>query len=340
MLQDSSVSLVLSRYPSRLQPVSLIRRLGNAGGTSGAKLWSYRAEDGEMLLRAWPRHGPTLARLELIHGWIREVAALDDVPVPVPVQAIDGRTVQQHDALYWEVAPWLAGAPESRRPPPAARVQAAYAALAAVHRRLSGYAHRRASPGLRLRIGELEKLAAGGLEFMAAALERSQADPLCVPGRRWVSLARSTIPKLLPSLHDAARLQVVLQPCLRDARPEHFLFEHERLSGLIDFGAMGIESVAADLARLIGEWFAEDHSLRALGLEAYQHVRLLDASELALISALEATGDLLIAGHWLSWHFLGPDRFDDAGEVAGGVARGLDRLERLVERITPGGLVV
>ena len=339
MLQDSA-SLVLSRYPSRVQPISRVRRLGNAGGSSGATLWQYRAADGEMALRAWPRHGPTLARLEMIHGWLGELSGLGLVPLPVPLPARDGRTVQHQDGLYWELAPWLPGTPALERPPAAGRVQSAFAALASVHRRLSGHGQRGASPGLRLGIRELEKLADGGLDVMVAALDRSQADAQAVMGQRWVFLARAAIPRLLPSLRDAARLQVTLQPCLRDVRPEHFLFEADRLSGLIDFGAMGIESVAADLARLIGEWFPDDHVLRALALAAYQRVRPLDASEAALIAALEATGDLLIAGHWLSWHYLDHRHFDDACEVARGVARGLHRLERLAERIRPSGLVV
>jgi len=339
MLEDS-VPLVLLRYPLRVQPVSPVRRLGNAGGLSGATLWRYRAADGELVLRAWPRHGPTQARLEMIHGWLGELAELGLVPVPVPLPARDGRTVQHQDGLYWELAPWLPGAAAPERPPAAARVQSAFAALASVHRRLSSHAQRGASPGLRLAIRELENLAEGGLDVMAAALERSQADAQALLGQRWVLLARATMPRLLPSLRDAARLEVTLQPCLRDARPEHFLFEADRLSGLIDFGAMGIESVAADLARLISEWFPDHHSLRALALDAYQQVRPLDASEAALIAALEAAGDLLIAGHWLSWHYLDHRHFDDASAVGRGVARGLLRLERLAERLRPGGLVV
>ena len=339
MLQDSA-SLVLSRYPSRVQPISQIRRLGNAGGSSGATLWQYHAADGEMALRAWPRHGPTPARLEMIHGWLGELSGLGLVALPVPLPARDGRTVQHQDGLYWEVAPWLPGTPALERPPAAGRVQSAFAALASVHRRLSGHGQHGASPGLRLGIRELEKLAAGGLDVMVAALDRSQADAQAVMGQRWVFLARAAIPRLLPSLRDAARLQVTLQPCLRDVRPEHFLFEADRLSGLIDFGAMGIESVAADLARLIGEWFPDDYVLRTLALAAYQQVRPLDASEAALIAALEATSDLLIAGHWLSWHYLDHRHFDDACEVARGVARGLHRLERLAGRIRPSGLVV
>ena len=112
MLQDSA-SLVLSRYPLRVQPISRVRRLGNAGGSSGATLWQYRAADGEMALRAWPRHGPTLARLEMIHGWLGELSGLGLVPLPVPLPARDGRTVQHQDGLYWELAPWLPGTPRS-----------------------------------------------------------------------------------------------------------------------------------------------------------------------------------------------------------------------------------
>ena len=175
MLEDS-VALVLSRYPSRFQPISPVRRLGNAGGSSGSTLWRYRAECGELGLRAWPAHGPTLARLEMIHAWLQELSGLVDVPLPVPIPAIDGRTVQHREGVYWEVAPWLPGAPASEGQPVAARVQSTFAALARVHRRLSGHGQRGVSPGLRLHIGELEKLAAGGLDLIAAALARSQAD--------------------------------------------------------------------------------------------------------------------------------------------------------------------
>lgn len=341
MLQDP-VALVLLRYPSRFRPISPVRRLGNAGGASGATLWRYRAASGVMALRAWPRHGPTLARLEMIHGWLEELSGLAEVPVSLPVPAIDGRTVQAQAGLFWEIVPWLPGAPESERPPAAARVRCAFAALASVHRRLSGHGRRGVSSGLRLRIRELEELAEGGLDRMAAALGLSRTDALAGMGQRWISLVRATTPRLLPALRDLARLQVTLQPCLRDARPEHFLFEAEsdRLSGLIDFGAMGIESVATDLARLMGDWLDDDDPLRASALAAYQQVRLLDASELALIAAMEATGDLLIAGHWLSWHYLERRRFDNAGQVARGIARGLHRLERLADRMKPSGLVV
>ncbi len=321
MPQDP-VTFVLSLYPMRFRPISPVQRLGNAGGSSGAALWRYRAADGEMAIRAWPRQGPTLARLELIHKWLKELSEPDIVALPVPVAAADGRTVQQYDGIYWEVTRWLPGTPATERPPRAGCVESAFTALASLHRRLSAHGQPGTSPGLRLRIGELDNLAGSGLDRIAAALEQSPADAQAVMGKRWAMVARGIIPRLLPPLRDACRLQVTLQPCLRDARPEHFLYEAGRVSGLVDFGAMGIETVAADLARLIGEWFADDPSMRAQALAAYSEMRPLDASEIVLIDAFESAADVLIAGHWLTWHHLEHRRFDDPEAVARGIAAG------------------
>ena len=66
----------------------------------------------------------------------------------------------------------------------------------------------------------------------------------------WLALARQLGPMLLVPLEQSADRIIRVQPCLRDARPEHFLFEGDRLSGLVDYGAMGVDSVAGDLARL------------------------------------------------------------------------------------------
>jgi Ser/Thr protein kinase RdoA (MazF antagonist) len=91
---------------------------------------------------------------------------------------------------------------------------------------------------------------------------------------------------------------------------------------------MGIETVAADLARLSGEWFSGNPSLRALAVAAYEHIRPLDPSERALSAAFEAAADILIAGHWLTWWFLEKKEFEDPTAVPQGIARGLQRLQR------------
>jgi homoserine kinase type II len=124
----------------------------------------------------------------------------------------------------------------------------------------------------------------------------------------------------------ASARKVALQPCLRDARPEHLLFTGDRVTGLVDFGAMAIESVAADLSRLLGEWVGPDRSARAEGLAAYASVRPLDPIELALIEDFEDSAALLGAGHWVRWHFLEARTFDGPSAVAEGITRGLERL--------------
>ena len=100
------------------------------------------------------------------------------------------------------------------------------------------------------------------------------------------------------------------------------------MTGLVDFGAMAIETVAADLARLLGEWIGPDRLDRAEALAAYASIRPLDAVELALIDVFEDSAALLGAGHWIRWHFLEARTFDDPSAVALGIARGLERLAR------------
>jgi homoserine kinase type II len=122
---------------------------------------------------------------------------------------------------------------------------------------------------------------------------------------------------------------VVLQPCLRDARPEHLLFEDERVTGLVDFGAMAIETVAADLARLLAEWVGADRSARADALDAYSVVRPLDDAESDLLKVFEDSADLIGGGHWVRWHFVEGRVFGHPEAVLRGLERGADRAARL-----------
>jgi homoserine kinase type II len=321
---------LLARYPLPVQPLDVPESLGGAGGLSGARLWRYRAEAGWLVLRAWPPHGPGRAELEQVHRWLSCTAGLGFIPVPIP--DVRGRTLQDHDGRTWELAPWLAGAADPSRPPAPARMRAAFAGLAAFHLRLGGQRREGVSPGLGRRHEAVVHLLDGGLGALERAIGRADGPDESdrrAPARRWIRLARAVAPRLRDPLRRAAGCVVNLQPCLRDARPEHFLFEGERFSGLVDFGAMGVDCVAGDLARLIGEWLDGAAAARAEALDAYRRVRPLDAGEAALIGAFEASAALLIGEHWVRWHYLEGRRFDDPGAVAAGLARGLGHLERL-----------
>ena len=104
---------------------------------------------------------------------------------------------------------------------------------------------------------------------------------------RWLTLARAAAPAVRALLDRASLLVLDLQPCLRDSRADHFLFEQERLTGIIDFGAMDTECVAGDLARLLGEWAGGDPAVRITARESYDRTRPLKPVEASLVSVFE-----------------------------------------------------
>src|SRR5262249_2992376 len=152
------------------------------------------------------------------------------------------------------------------------------------------------SAGLSERHRAIQELLAGGFDRIEAAC-RATSEAARGPREctlRWLALARLLAPEVEKHLRTAVSTSVILQPCLRDARPEHFLFVGERLSGLIDFGAMGVETISADLARLIGEWLGGDTELRRDAIAAYERVRPLAETESGLIEVFEASAAILI----------------------------------------------
>jgi homoserine kinase type II len=262
--------------------------------------------------------------LEQIHLWLAETADLGFVPIPLP--ALDGRTVHEQGGRLWEVSAWLEGRPAPERPPSRAQLCSGVAALAAFHQALGRDQTWGPSPAIQARLLEIENLVRDGFDVVERALDRAPTDPLGIGARRWLERARSTARQHVAPLGRAAGRAVLLQPCLRDARPEHLLFCGDRVTGLIDFGAMAIESVAADLARLLGDWIGPDRVEWAAALEAYTAVRPLDAFEIALIELIAGATAVLGAGHWVRWHFLERRGFLDPSAVARGIERGLQRL--------------
>ena len=321
---------VLGLYPTSARPTSAPESLANAGGLSGARLWRFPSGIGTLVARCWPPDGPDRAQLEQIHAWL---AASGDLGfVPVPISTIDGPTVVLADDRLWEITPWMAGVADLSRPPSLARLRAAFAGLAAFHARLSSTQVEGPSPGLALRVAEMERLMRKDLEAIRARVERSPADPTSAPARLWLDRAVVLVPRSLESARKAAVGPLPLQPCLRDARPDHFLFVGDRLTGLVDFGAMGRDSVAGDLARLLSEGVGPDRSVRLAALEAFESIRPLSEAEIRSVEAFERANALLGAGRWARWHFLDRRTFDDPDAVTQGLRRGLERLEEFEAR--------
>jgi homoserine kinase type II len=324
---QSDLKAVLGRYPVAARPTSEPLALGGAGGLSGSRLWRYQAELGQIAARAWPSDGPALPVLEQIHGWLVAASSLEFVPVPL--RCSDGRTIVARGGHLWEVVPWKPGKPATEGPPTAAQVREGFAALAQFHRALDFQQSVGVSPGLLARYRELEWWQGTGFGQVATVVASRSHDRNAPLALRWAELARSVAPRVKEALAPMKVLQVRRQPCLRDARAEHLLFEGDRVVGLVDFGAMGEETVSSDLARLASEWLAADFALRDEGLAAYRRVRPLDNEEMALQGVFEKSADLLAGGHWVRWHFHDRRTFDDPAAVTRGLERAVKKVERL-----------
>jgi homoserine kinase type II len=325
MLADV-LKTVLERYPKPAQPAAEPESLGNAGGLSGASLWRFPSELGLLVARAWPSSGASLIGVRRIHRWLESARTLDFVASPLPDR--QGRTAHELAGRVWDVSPWMPGRPPCVEPANADEIRAGFAGLAALHRALGTESIRGASSGLAARLREIEKLLSGEFAALEQAVDRAGRDPRREFAERWFVPARALAPKVQERLGRALKQTARLQPCLRDARPEHFLFERGCLTGLVDFGAMGVDSISCDLARLIGEWIGRNPVARADALAAYHAVSALDETDASLIEIFEESAALLSAGHWIRWHFVERRVFEDPNAVAVGITRSLDRLAR------------
>ncbi|WP_406696115.1 phosphotransferase [Singulisphaera sp. Ch08] len=319
---------VLAHYPAMVRPVAEPEALGNAGGNSGVSLWRYLSGQGSLVARAWPADGTDMAHLRQIHEWLFMAESLGFVPIPL--QDRMGRTFQEQSGRLWDVSPWMPGSAALERPPERVRLRAGFTALASFHQAMASWSRFGPSPGLGHRLEEIRALLRGGFDLLQAAVEGTAGDPARGHALRWLDVARRVTPRYQEHLKQAASMTCRLQPCLRDVRSDHLLFEGETLTGLIDFGAMRVDVVSGDLARLLAEWVEEDRWARAEALNAYSAVRPLDSSEGVLIDAFDASAALLGVGHWVRWHFLEKRVFEDSNAVARGIERGLERLLRHV----------
>lgn len=304
-------------------------------GFSGAHVCAIVTETGEYAVRRWPAGWPRerLSGLHRLLTYLRE-QGLDFVSVPV--RSRNGDTLVAVDDSLWQVEPWLPGLPESGFAE--ARLAATMPALARWHLQAARYGpapahaewfschHDRPSPAVIERRERLLALRAATIQSWAdAASARSAADvgDSLHQLTRLILLGASDV---LTDLERAVRITVPVQPVLRDVWRDHILFTGDEVTGIIDPSACRTESVAADLARLLGSMIGDDRGLWDFAIAEYARHRPLSLSEQALIPVLDRSGVLLSAVTWLEW--LGPQQ-----RVSVDDSRVLPRLRELTARL-------
>jgi homoserine kinase type II len=325
---DLDADAIRTRYPPFCRQGTLTP-LGNRGGFSGAYLWRIDGPAGPLCLRAWPPY-ETWPRLLFRHRLMTLARQQGLRFVPAIFSTADGASGVEHAGRLWELTEWLPGWADFHDRPSAARLEAACAALAELHtvwRSIPG--EPAGCPAIRRRlefVAEWRRLICSGWRPLAVA---DRADP-CSPlvERAWGRLS-SALEQVPSRLRRWERATCRLQPCLCDLWHDHLLFEGDRLTGLIDYGAVKIDHVAVDLARMLGSLVKDDTAGWQAGLRAYRRLAPLEAEEEELAHALDETGTIVGVANWLRWLYEERRSFDDRTAVARRLTELVERLEAL-----------
>ena len=330
------VQNVLSLYPTPFPTAVAVA--WNTNGFSGAEIWRVQldgaGQGGTYCLRAWPPGGVSQEQLSFIHGVLRRMVLKGENRVPPPIEAQSGETFVYWQQRFWELVPWMPGRADFHNDPRPEKLLAALTALAEIHVAAGDYpcpgVGQGGSPGLADRCLRLQALLAGDADRLAGAVHPGRWPDAARIAWRLIDGFRRAAPRLAPLLESAARVGVPLQAVLADIQHDHVLFTGQQVTGIVDFGSMRVDSVAADIARLLGSMVGDDRACWQAGLDAYQRVRPLTPQEALLTEAFDRSTVLMAGMNWIDWVFRQGRQFGDPQAVLTRmqeIARRLDRLQ-------------
>jgi Ser/Thr protein kinase RdoA (MazF antagonist) len=282
-----------------LPTLTHIESLGSAGGFSGARLWKLHSTTGAFCLRRWPTTHPDASQLQSIHRVLVHARHNGCPFVAAPIVNRRDERVTRHDGALWEISNWMPGSADFHADPNDLRLKNMLQSLATFHLTSAQVnLDFGQSANLQSRIKQLQTLP-GTLEKLAGVGD------LPVELRRLNQLVwangMAVAQPLLQNLMRFANVHFAVQPIIRDVWHDHVLFVENSVSGLVDFGAMQMDNIAFDLARLLGSTIGDQAERWPLALETYSQIRPLSQSERELIPLLDQTGVLLGSVNWLSW---------------------------------------
>lgn len=338
MHPSQNVQQVLRQFPVAIGACQAIE----SDGFSGARLW--RVTDGERhyCLRRWPE-GTSPARVLAITA----VLAQADLPfIPRPVSGNSQQAFATHGGYVWTLQSWMPGRSVDKLPPQVELLRNAIQAVAQFHRTTKGFHFndepwgKGNPPGLQSRTDLAAAYLQGKLNRLSTAPIPGHLNELQPRREYLIPLFLEVAKRVLDESRAALRWEVPLQACIRDIHAGHMLFTGDRVTGLIDFDAMRVDSVATDLARLLGSYCGDDFELWDIGLSAYDEVRPLSREERELVVHYDRLAVLLTGLQWLDWILLEGKQFQLA-RVLPRIDATLERLEHLRNRLRTGpGLIV
>jgi Ser/Thr protein kinase RdoA (MazF antagonist) len=298
-----------------------VRQRGNAGGFSGARFWQLQAEGADWCVRRWPREHPSESRLSWIHAVLEHSMQRGFQLLPPLRTSSTGRYFIREAGFLWECSHWMPGNPTLSEDQSPGRIARATEALALFHNSVEDfplgqeYNGLLAAPAIHSRQSYFLQLVRGKIDQLQSLLPGNDWIELNMRAGRIVERFVELRGQLEEVLELATRCRVKLVPCLRDVWHQHVLFVDDQVSSFVDFGALRIDSVATDIARLLGSVSTVGDDSWLAGLKAYQAVRPLDDDERELISTLELANRAMSGVQWLDWILLENRQFDDPEAV-------------------------
>lgn len=312
----------------------------DTSGFSGSRVCRVGCRDGgSWALKSWGavEHD----RIAWVHAMMRHLRAGGVDEVPRVATTRDGSTIVVDEfGVSWELTAWVEGVVTEA----ASETQAVTAAacLARIHRVAATWpacpVRDLPAAAVRRRVDHAQRLLDhpwGQLHRAAATAKRGVAADVLPRLERAVELFVGGAGEL--GLHRVAAAHSPVVAChavLRDVWWEHMLFDRhrDRVAGLIDFHAAGVDTPATDLARLLGSWEpavgggnGPSGSWHA-AVAAYEAIRPLSTAERRLVRWLDATGIVFGLDNWFRWVLEEKREF-------GGAARVVRRIERLLGRL-------
>lgn len=308
------------------------------GGFSNSMVWKVSVQTETYSLRAWNRESMTESKLSRLHRFIEFAHQRTNGIVPAIRKTVAGSTFVATGNLIWEVLTWIPGEATFSRNPTEEKLRAGLHALAKVHCAWREFANPFPAPPpavlKRLELLNSWKQQKGfALAAELAKPAKGELREIAAIGGEFLKAFWCYESQIRLELQIAAQFQVKIQPCLRDIWHDHLLFDGERVSGIIDFGAVDWDTIATDLARLLPSLVGDDKAKWEIGLQAYAEVAELTPVERDLVSICDRSASLLSGLNWMQWIFLEDREFADWNAVYARLQTFRDRLAHFASPI-------
>lgn len=322
---------ILQQY--QLPPIDRVEYLGGAGGFSGAQLWKVHCvgDGGQAFcLRRWPLQHPDRDRLEWINLVLVHVAANGCAEVAVPRESIQGQRYVPQNGYFWEVSPWMPGVADFVKDPSDVRLANVVDSLARFHLASAQVnLDFRQSPNARSRYDAL--MSASELigrigQVSPQSLMASEIPSISYLRDSITRLGTATAKQLATDLKPFVDEIFPVQPVIRDVWHDHILFTGDQVTGVVDFGAMQMDNIALDLARVLGSLVGDQAERWDFAFNAYGQTRSLQPREVEFALVMDRCASFLASLNWLNWILIEQRSFESPADVEKRISQLIGRL--------------